>query len=107
MGIIRTAINAVGGALADSWLEAIECSDMGDSTVFCRGTMVHSGDGRHGNKKKTVDTVSNGSKIHVGHNQFMLLVDGGKVVEQGTHDTLMAMDGFYRKLYEAQFDSVA
>ncbi len=81
MGIIRTALNAIGGTLADSWLEAIECSDMGDSTVFCRGTMVHSGDGRHGNKKKTVDTVSNGSKIHVGHNQFMILVDGGKVVD--------------------------
>ena len=37
----------------------------------------------------------------------ILVLDGGKVVEQGTHDSLMAANGFYRKLYEAQFDSVA
>ena len=37
----------------------------------------------------------------------ILVLDGGKVVEQGTHDSLMAQNGFYRKLYEAQFDSVA
>ncbi len=81
MGIIRVALDAIGGALADQWLEAIECSDMGDSTVFCRGTAVHAGDGRQGNKKRTVNTVSNGSRIHVGHNQFMILTDGGKIVD--------------------------
>ena len=36
----------------------------------------------------------------------ILVLDGGKVVEQGTHDQLMAQRGFYRKLYESQFDSV-
>ena len=33
------------------------------------------------NKKGTQDTVSNGSIIHVYDNQFMMLVDGGKVVD--------------------------
>ena len=37
----------------------------------------------------------------------ILVLDGGKVVEQGTHDTLMAQNGFYRKLYQSQFDSVS
>ena len=37
----------------------------------------------------------------------ILVLDGGKVVEQGTHDSLMAKRGFYYKLYQAQFDSVA
>jgi len=37
----------------------------------------------------------------------ILVLDGGKVVEQGTHETLMAADGFYKKLYQAQFDSVS
>ena len=36
----------------------------------------------------------------------ILVLDGGKVVEQGTHETLMAQNGFYQKLYESQFDSV-
>ena len=37
----------------------------------------------------------------------ILVLDKGKVVEQGTHETLMAQKGFYRKLYDSQFDSVS
>ena len=37
----------------------------------------------------------------------ILVLDGGKVVEQGTHEELMALRGFYRKLYESQFDAVS
>ena len=36
----------------------------------------------------------------------ILVLDGGQVVEQGTHDSLMAKNGFYKKLYQAQFDAV-
>ncbi len=36
----------------------------------------------------------------------ILVLDGGRVVEQGTHENLMAQNGFYRKLYESQFDAV-
>lgn len=37
----------------------------------------------------------------------ILVLDGGRVVEQGNHESLMAQKGFYRKLYQAQFDSVS
>ena len=37
----------------------------------------------------------------------ILVLDGGKVVEQGTHDSLMSQGGFYKKLYQAQFDAVS
>ena len=37
----------------------------------------------------------------------ILVLDKGKVVEQGTHEELMAKKGFYRKLYDSQFDSVS
>ena len=37
----------------------------------------------------------------------ILVLDGGQVVEQGNHESLMARNGFYRKLYESQFDSVS
>ena len=35
----------------------------------------------------------------------ILVLEGGKVVEQGTHESLMAANGAYRRLYEAQFDT--
>ena len=35
----------------------------------------------------------------------ILVLDGGQVVEQGTHETLMAAKGFYYDLYQAQFDT--
>ena len=37
----------------------------------------------------------------------ILVLDKGQVVEQGTHEELMAKKGFYRKLYDSQFDSVS
>jgi len=36
----------------------------------------------------------------------ILVLDGGQVVEQGTHDSLMAQRGFYYNLYQSQFDTV-
>ena len=36
----------------------------------------------------------------------ILVLEGGQVVEQGNHESLMAMNGTYRRLYESQFDAV-
>ncbi len=38
------------------------------------------------------------------HADMILVVDHGDVVEQGTHESLMAKKGFYYKLYAAQFE---
>ena len=81
MGIIKAVFSAMGGGLADSWQEVLEADNMGDNTVFTRGVKVRPNDRRNSNKKGTEDTISNGSIIHVYDNQFMLLVDGGKVVD--------------------------
>lgn len=77
MGIIKAVMSAVGGGLADQWLEVIEPDNMSDQTVFSKGVMTRKGQ----NTKGTRDTVSNGSIVHVYDNQFMFLVDGGKVVD--------------------------
>ena len=37
----------------------------------------------------------------------ILVLDGGQVVEQGTHESLMAQKGFYYRLYQSQFDAVS
>lgn len=36
---------------------------------------------------------------------LILVMRDGDIVEQGTHDDLMARGGFYKKLYQAQFES--
>ena len=37
----------------------------------------------------------------------ILVLNGGQVVEQGTHESLMEQHGFYHRLYQSQFDSVS
>ena len=37
----------------------------------------------------------------------ILVLDKGHVVEQGTHESLMAEKGFYYQLYQSQFDAVS
>ena len=37
------------------------------------------------------------------HADLILVVKDGNIVETGTHEALMGMQGFYRKLYDAQF----
>jgi len=41
------------------------------------------------------------------HADHILVMQNGQVVEQGTHESLMAQNGFYSKLYHAQFDTYA
>ena len=77
MGIIKAAMQSVSGGLADQWLEVIEPDDMGERTVFTSGILTRRGQ----NKKGSDGTVSNGSVIHVYDNQFMMLVDGGRIVD--------------------------
>ncbi|MBO5258920.1 MAG: SPFH domain-containing protein [Agathobacter sp.] len=77
MGIFKALGSLVSGGLADQWLEVIEPDDMGDHTVFTQGVKKRTGN----NKKGTDNIISNGSVIHVYDNQFMLLVDGGKIVD--------------------------
>ena len=100
MGIIKAAVDAVTGALADSWLEVIEADDMGEQVVFTKGKKVRTGQ----NKKGTTDTVSNGSVIHVYPNQFMMLVDGGKVVDYTAEEGYFKVDNSsLPSLFNGQF----
>ena len=89
MGIIKAFFNAVGGNLADQWQEVIEADSMGDNTVFVKGVKVRT-DRRNNNKRGSEDVISNGSVIHVYPGQFMMLVDGGKVVD------FTAEEGYYK-----------
>jgi len=89
MGIIKAAFSAVGGGLADQWLEVIEPNNMSGTTVFTSGVKVRPNDRRNSNTKGTTDLVTDGSVIHVYPNQFMILTDGGKVIDY------TAEEGYY------------
>jgi len=39
----------------------------------------------------------------VRHAHRLVVVDGGRIVETGTHDELLRMDGLYKRLYDMQF----
>ena len=36
----------------------------------------------------------------------ILVISGGKIVEEGEHEELIAMNGVYKELYETQFRKV-
>ena len=90
MGIIKAALNSVGGALADQWLEIIEPDEMSDTTVFAEGKKARSDSKRNSNKNGTEDIITDGSIIRVYPNQFMILTDGGKVIDY------TAEEGYYK-----------
>ena len=90
MGIIKATINAIGGGFADSWQEVLEADRMTDTTVMTRGVFVRENDKRNNNRRGSDDYISNGSVIHVYPNQFMMLIDGGKVVDY------TAEEGYYK-----------
>ena len=90
MGIIKATFSAMGGGLADQWQEVLEAGEMSGTTVFCKGVKVRKNDKRNSNKKGTEDYITDGSIVHVYPNQFMMLVDGGKVVD------FTAEEGYYK-----------
>ena len=76
MGIISAGIGSVTGALGDQFLESVEPAGMGEQTLLTKGVIMNQKTGRSGGT-----VISNGSVIHVYDNQFMMLVDGGKIVD--------------------------
>ena len=90
MGILKTTVNALGGTLADQWLETIEPFEMGDNTVMTCGVSVRRDDRRNGNRKGSQNIITDGSVIHVYPNQFMMLMDGGKIIDY------TAEEGYYQ-----------
>jgi len=88
MGLWKLAKDTVKDVLADEWLEMYESGDMGDQTVFTEGIKTRKGQNVKGNDH----IVSNGSVIHVYDNQFMMVVDGGKIVDYTTEPGYYKVD---------------
>ena len=87
MGLISAAISSVSGALSDQFLESVEPGSMGDQTVFTEGIITNRKTG-----KTSRGVITNGSVIHVYDNQFMMLVDGGKIVDYSAEPGYFVVD---------------
>ena len=78
MGIVKAAVQSAKSGLADQWLEAIEPADMGQHTLMTGGRKMNR---RSQNRRGSKNVITDGSVIHVYENQFMILTDGGKVID--------------------------
>lgn len=92
MGLIKAAIGALGGTLADSWQEAIHCEQMDNATILRAGTKMSSGNGRSSNTKGNANIISNGSSIMVEENTCMMTIDNGKVTNIVTEPGRYVLD---------------
>ena len=76
MGLIRAALGAAGGALADQWKEFIYCEALDKDVLVKKGSKR-----TKGNNRGDDNIISNGSGIAVADGQCMIIVEQGKVVE--------------------------
>ena len=79
MGLIKAAIGAAGGVLADQWKEFFYCDALPKEVLVRKGQKRISG--RSSNIKGDDNIISNGSGIAVADGQCMVIVEQGKIVE--------------------------
>ncbi|MCI5900362.1 MAG: SPFH domain-containing protein [Firmicutes bacterium] len=100
MGLIKAAIQAAKGAAADQWLEVVEPQDMGEHTVLTQGVRMRKG----ANVRGDSHVISNGSVIHVYENQFMILTDGGKIIDYTAEPGYFTVDNSSSpSMFDGQF----
>lgn len=79
MGLIKAAINAVSGTLADQWKEFFYCEAM-PSDVLVRKGQKKAGS-RSSNTKGSDNVITQGSGIAVADGQCMIIVEQGKIID--------------------------
>ena len=79
MGLIKAALGAAGGVLADQWKEYFYCEALPAKVMMRKGQKKVSG--RSSNTKGTDNIISNGSVIAVADGQCMMIVEQGKIVD--------------------------
>ncbi len=78
MGLIKAAINAVAGNLADQYKEYIYCESLSNDILAAKG---HKRVGSRGTNKGDDNVITDGSAIAVNEGQCALVVVDGKVSE--------------------------
>lgn len=79
MGLIKAALGAAGGVMADQWKEYFYCESIPVDVLVCKGQKRATG--RGSNTKGSPNVISNGSVVAVADGQCMCIVENGKVVD--------------------------
>ena len=79
MGLIKAAIGAAGGVMADQWKEFFYCDSIDNNLLMVKGEKRISG--RSSNTKGNDNIISNGSVININEGQCMIIVESGKIVD--------------------------
>ncbi|MDL2218258.1 SPFH domain-containing protein [Christensenellaceae bacterium OttesenSCG-928-M15] len=79
MGLIKAAMGAVGGVLADQWKEFFYCEALPENVMVVKGQKRVSG--RSSNTKGEDNIITSGSGIAVADGQCMIIVEQGKILD--------------------------
>ena len=79
MGLIRAAVGAIGGTLADQWKEYFQCDAIDADVLIVKGQKHVSG--KFSNNKSGDNVISDGSAVVVADGQCLLIVDQGKIMD--------------------------
>ena len=79
MGLIKAALGAAGGVMADQWKEYFYCEAIPSDVLAVKGQKKVSD--RSSNKHGDDNIITNGSVIAIADGQCMLIVEQGKVVD--------------------------
>ena len=90
MGLIKAAMGAVGGVMADQWKEYFYCDELPPDVLVSKG-MKKTSD-RSSNTSGEPDIITNGSTIAVNNGQCMMIVEQGKVVDMSAEPGVFTYD---------------
>ena len=78
MGLIKAAVNAVKGTLADQWKEFFYCEAMSSDVLVNKGQKKVNGRSQN---KGDDNVITQGSGIAVADGQCMIIVENGKILD--------------------------
>jgi membrane protease subunit (stomatin/prohibitin family) len=79
MGLIKAALGAAGGVMADQWKEYFYCEALKEDVMAVKGQKRVSG--RSSNTKGEDNIISTGSVIAIADGQCMMVVEQGRILD--------------------------
>ena len=111
MGLIKAALGAAGGVMADQWLEYFYCEAIPENVMAVKGLQKRTSGTQHQLPKARTTSSPTAPLIAVADGQCMIIVDQGKVTElcaepgEFIYDSSTEPSIFYGKLGKSILDT--